>query len=101
MGYERSELQIFCCENVSLRRYGSFNGLVVLWHLKSLMSAERSQKLTMLFYSQTHQEFLYLYNKSHLGLSASFVLKFAGTKTGENHLEMAILVSDAHFKIIF
>ena len=55
----------------------------------------------MLFYSQTHQEFLYLYNKSHLGLSASFVLKFAGTKTGENHLEMAILVSDAHFKIIF
>ena len=38
-GYERSELQRFCCKNVLLRRHGSFNGLVVLCHLELLTSA--------------------------------------------------------------
>ena len=61
MGCEKSEVQRFCCENILFRRYGNFYGLVVLCHLELLMTAEKSQKLTMLFYSQTHQEFLYLY----------------------------------------
>ena len=34
---------------ILLRKYGSFNGLVVLRHLELLTSAEILQKLTMLF----------------------------------------------------
>ena len=40
-GSEKSELQRFCSKNVSLRRYGSFNGLSVLHHLELLTSAEK------------------------------------------------------------
>ena len=32
------------CKNVSLKRYGSFNILVVLHHLKLLTSAEKLQE---------------------------------------------------------
>ena len=53
-GCERSELQRFCCKNVSFRRYGSFNGFVVLRHLELLTSTEKAKKLTMLFHSQNH-----------------------------------------------
>ena len=48
-----SELQRFCCKNISLRRYGGFNGLVVLCHLELLTSAEKLQKQTKLFHFQT------------------------------------------------
>ena len=37
------------CTKILLRKYGSFNGLVVLRHLELLTSAEILQKLTMLF----------------------------------------------------
>ena len=59
---ERSELQRFCSKNVSLRRYGSFNSLIVLCHLESL--TKKIAKINMQFNSQTHKEFLYLYNES-------------------------------------
>ena len=45
MGCERSEVQRFCCENILFRRYGNFNGLIVLCHLELLMIAEKSQKV--------------------------------------------------------
>ena len=41
-------------KNVLLKRYGSFKNLIVLHHLELLTSTEKSQKLTMLFHSQTH-----------------------------------------------
>ena len=40
-GFERSEIQRFYCENVLLRRYGSFNGLIELCHLKLLTNTEK------------------------------------------------------------
>ena len=46
--YERSELQRFCCKIILLRRYGSWPCLELL------VSAEKLQKLTMLFHSQSH-----------------------------------------------
>ena len=53
-GCERSDYKDFCCKNVTLRGYGSFNGLVELYHLEFLMSTEKLQKIIMLFHSQTH-----------------------------------------------
>ena len=53
-GYERSELQIFCYNNVLLRSYGSFNVLVLLYYLELPTSAEKLQKQSELFCSQTH-----------------------------------------------
>ena len=50
MRCERSELQGFCCKNVSLRRYGSFNGLVVLPYLELLKTTGELQKPAMLFH---------------------------------------------------
>ena len=34
MGFERQEIHHSCCKSTSLRRYGSFIGLVVLCHLE-------------------------------------------------------------------
>ena len=48
------ELQKLCCKNISLWRYGSFNGLVVLCPLELLTSAEKLQKQTMQFNSCTY-----------------------------------------------
>ena len=48
-GCERSELQRFCCKYVLLRRYGSFNGFIVLRRFELLMSAEKFQKLTKMY----------------------------------------------------
>ena len=42
-GCKMSEVQRFCCKNVSLRRYGSFNSFSVLDHYELLMSTERLQ----------------------------------------------------------
>ena len=42
MGWERLELQSFFHKNMLLRKYGSFNNLVVLRHLVLLTSAERA-----------------------------------------------------------
>ena len=53
MGFERSELQGFCCKNILLRRLGSFNGLVELCHLL-LMGAEKLQKKRQRLPFQTH-----------------------------------------------
>ena len=42
-GYEKSEFQRFCCENVLLRKYGGFNGFIVL---ELLTGTEKLQKLS-------------------------------------------------------
>ena len=41
MRCESTDLQIFFCKNISLRRYGSFNDLVELYFLELLMSVEK------------------------------------------------------------
>ena len=53
-GMWRVRITKTCYKKVPLRRYGSINGLVVLRHLELQTSAEKSQKLTMLFHSQCH-----------------------------------------------
>ena len=42
---ERPESQRFCCKNVSFKRYGSFN-VLMLCHLELLMNEEKLLKLT-------------------------------------------------------
>ena len=64
MGSEELELPFFFCKNVSLRRCSSFSGLV-LHHLELLMSAKKSQILTMLFTLKV--------TESCYGFSACFV----------------------------
>ena len=91
-GCERTELHTFCCKNVSLRRYGSFNGLILLHQLT--WTADKCRQIAV-----TYLEFLYLY-ESCWGLSVSF-LKFTCTKTGENNLKTAIPGGDTIFKIFF
>ena len=54
MGCDKSELERFCCTDVFLRIYGSFDGLVELCHLELLTSTEKLQKEMALFHSQTH-----------------------------------------------
>ena len=49
----RSELQRLCCKKVFLRRYCSFN-VLVLCHIELQYSTEKSQKLTMLLHSQSY-----------------------------------------------
>ena len=43
-GCERSEIKRFCCKNISLRRYGSFNGFFELYYLELLMSTGKLQQ---------------------------------------------------------
>ena len=40
---ERSEVQRFCCKRISLRRYGSFNGLIELRNLELLTSEKTGE----------------------------------------------------------
>ena len=40
MKCEKSEIQRFCCKNVSLRWCGSFNGSIELFHLELLTRNE-------------------------------------------------------------
>ena len=77
----------------TLRRYGSFSGLIVLHHLELLTSANKLQEQTKLPYSQSHWGCLYLHNESCWGLSVSFMFEFTCTKTGETHLKMWPFVS--------
>ena len=46
VGCERSELQRFCCKNVLLTKYSSFDGLVELYihHFELCMRAEKSAR---------------------------------------------------------
>ena len=53
MGWDVKGQNYFCCKNLLLRRYGSFNSLV-LHHFELLMSTEKLQKVTILFHSQSH-----------------------------------------------
>ena len=54
IGCERSELQRFCFKNVSLRRYGSFHGLIELCYLDGCRKVAKNQ--TKLFHSQIHSK---------------------------------------------
>ena len=78
-GCERSELKRFSCRNVVLlRRYGSFNGLIVLCHLELLTSAERSHVYQVLLRPQH-----------------TFCVEVHQYEDGRNSPQMTILGGDA------
>ena len=92
MGCERSELQRFCCKNMSLRKYGSFNSLVALCHLEFLVSAE---KQTTLFILQVTESSCICIMSPTEAPSNNFILK-----TGETQLKMVIFGIYSNFECL-
>ena len=91
MGFKKSEIQRFCCKNMSLRRYGSFNGFIELHHLELLRSAKNFKIKQCYFTLELTKTACTCIQTSPAGVSI-----FTCTKTKETRLKMAILGGDTH-----